>query len=342
MPDPAHGSAAPSVVSCERFTEAYRWMLLARVLEDTMASLYRAGKITGGVFVGKGQEALSVSVGTALKKGDFFAPLIRDQAGRLAFGEPVIDVVRTYLGSRLGPMRGRDGNVHRGNPRTGQFPMISHLGAMISTVCGALMARRFQGKTGAVGATCIGEGGTSTGAFHEAMNLAAIEKLPLVMVVANNQYAYSTPNDRQFACKNLVDRAVGYGIAGYTVDGTDLGACLSVLEKAVDSARAGGGPQLIVADLLRLAGHGEHDDAGYIDEALKRSPLGVDCLVKAAQTLLEEKWATREMLDQWHADALRQVEEAVNTVQREPSPDPNTETWTALSTDRLIDGHMAC
>lgn len=316
-------------------------MLLARVLEDKMASLYRAGKITGGVFVGKGQEALSVSVGTALKKGDFFAPLIRDQAGRLAFGEPVIDTVRTYLGSRLGPMRGRDGNVHRGRPRDGYFPMISHLGAMISVVCGALMARRFKGETGAVGATCLGEGGTSTGAFHEAMNLAAIEKLPLVMVVANNQYAYSTPNDRSFACENLVDRAVGYGIAGHTVDGTDLKACLSLLSHAVETARSGGGPQLIVANLLRLAGHGEHDDAGYIDEELKRSPLGVDCLVKAEETLLGETWATRENLDQWRAEAVRHVEETVNTVAREAAPDPNAETWTALSTQHLVDGYTA-
>ncbi len=306
-----------------------------------MASLYRAGKITGGVFVGKGQEALSVSVGTALKKGDFFAPLIRDQAGRLAFGEPVIDTVRTYLGSRLGPMRGRDGNVHRGRPRDGYFPMISHLGAMISVVCGALMARRFKGETGAVGATCLGEGGTSTGAFHEAMNLAAIEKLPLVMVVANNQYAYSTPNDRSFACENLVDRAVGYGIAGHTVDGTDLKACLALLGHAVDTARSGGGPQLIVANLLRLAGHGEHDDAGYIDEELKRSPLGVDCLVKTEETLLAEAWATRENLDQWRAEAVRQVEETVNTVAREAAPDPNAENWTALSTQHLIDGYTA-
>src|SRR5690348_12593572 len=126
--------------------DAYRWMLLARVLDDKFASLYRAGKIHGGVFLGRGQEALSVAVGMALQKGDIFAPLIRDAAGRLAFGEPVLDAVRNYLGSVLGPMRGRDGNVHRGRPRDGILPMISHLGAMISVVNGALMARRFKGE----------------------------------------------------------------------------------------------------------------------------------------------------------------------------------------------------
>src|SRR5882724_2440842 len=142
-----------------RFLAAYRWMLLARLLEEKIASLYRGGKITGGVFLGRGQEALSVAVGMALKKGDVFAPLIRDQAGRLAFGETLLDCTRTYMGSRLGPMRGRDGNVHRGRPREGMLAMISHLGAMIPLVAGCLMGRRFRGQHGAVGVTCLGEGG---------------------------------------------------------------------------------------------------------------------------------------------------------------------------------------
>src|SRR5437870_13432437 len=203
-----------SVVSIVRdqHIEAFRWMLLARMLDDKFASLYRGGKIHGGVFLGRGQEALSVSVGQNLRKGDVFAPLIRDAAGRLAFGETVLDAVRTYMGSPLGPMRARDGNVHRGKPREGYLPMISHLGAMISVVNGTLFAKRMKGLTGFVGAACIGDGATSTGSFHEALNQAAIEKLPLVLIVANNQYAYSTPTSRQFACHTLADKAPGYGI----------------------------------------------------------------------------------------------------------------------------------
>ena len=204
------------------YVRAYRLMLLARILDEKFASLYRTGKIHGGVFLGRGQEALSVSAGLALRPGDIFAPLIRDTAGRLAFGEPLLDAVRTYLGSALGPMRGRDGNVHRGSPRNGILPMISHLGTMISVVNGALFAHRLKGVTGTVGATSIGDGGTSTGAFHEALNQAAVEKLPLVIIVANNRYAYSTPNERQFACRSLVDKALGYGIPAETLDGTDL------------------------------------------------------------------------------------------------------------------------
>ncbi len=223
----------------DAYVRAYRLMLLARMLDEKFASLYRAGKIHGGVFIGRGQEALSVSIGTALRKGDIFAPLIRDTAGRLAFGETLLDAVRTYLGSALGPMRGRDGNVHRGDPRNGVFAMISHLGAMISVVNGALLAHRLKGIKSTVGATCIGDGGTSTGAFHEAVNQAAVEKLPLVLVIANNHYAYSTPTERQFACQSLADKAAGYGIPIESVDGTDLAECLKALGRAGGSrARA--------------------------------------------------------------------------------------------------------
>src|SRR6516162_10256720 len=142
--------------------QAHRIMLLSRVLEDKLASLYRTGKIHGGVFVGRGQEAFSVALGVNLRKGDVFAPNIRDMAGRLAFGEPILDAVRTYLGSPLGPMRARDGNVHRGRPKDGLLPMISHLGAMISVVNGTLLARRFNGITGTVGAASFGDGAAST------------------------------------------------------------------------------------------------------------------------------------------------------------------------------------
>jgi TPP-dependent pyruvate/acetoin dehydrogenase alpha subunit len=319
----------------ERYVQAFRWMLLARTLDEKFASLYRAGKIHGGVFLGRGQEALSASIGMALQPGDVFAPLIRDLAGRLAFGESPLDAARTYLGSALGPMRGRDGNVHRGRPREGLLPMISHLGAMISVVNGTLMARRFKKISGNVGAACIGEGATSTGAFHEAINQAAVEKLPLVMIVANNQYAYSTPSSRQFACDSLLDKASGYGIDSHDVDGTDAGNCLAIVGEAVRRAREGGGPQLVVARLLRLCGHGEHDDASYVDSKLKNSPLGRDCLRVAEDYLLSSRWADAATMAKWKQEIDKQVEEAVAQAQREPSPDPYQENWCALSSKHL-------
>jgi|SRR5436190_3165649 len=323
----------------EGYIKAYRLALLARILDEKFASLYRMGKIHGGVFLGRGQEALSVTCGLALRKGDVFGPLIRDTAGRLAFGEPLLDSIRTYLGSAIGPMRARDGNVHRGRPREGLLAMISHLGAMISVVNGALLAHRFKGHTQTVGLASIGDGATSTGAFHEALNQAAIEKLPLVLVVANNHYAYSTPNERQFACRSLLDKVVGYGVAGQTLDGTDLEACLDVVGEAVGRARDGAGPQVVVAQLLRLCGHGEHDDAGYVDPKLKASPIGRDCIRVAEKYLLQQGWADAATLSAWRNETSQQVEEAVAKVQREPAPDPYKEDWCALASRHLSEGH---
>jgi len=323
----------------ESHLAAFRCMLRARLLDDKLAALYRAGKIHGGVFLGRGQEALSAAVGVSLNKTDVFAPLIRDTAGRLAFGEPVLDAVRTYLGSALGPMRGRDGNVHRGTPRTGLLPMISHLGAMVSVVNGMLFARRLNRVTGTVGAACLGDGATSTGAFHEALNQAAVEQLPLVLVVANNQYAYSTPTERQFACHDLVDKAAGYGVESHAVDGTDLTECLHTMSQAVGRARAGGGPQLVVAQLLRLCGHAEHDDGAYVDPQLKNSALGRDCLKVAREILLRRQWADAHQMDEvWREEAVGEIDQAIALVQREPAPDPFAEEWTALSTRHLIEG----
>lgn len=324
----------------ERLCTAFRWMLLARYMDDKSASLYRAGKIHGGVFLGRGQEALSVATGMTLRKGDVFAPLIRDAAGRLAFGETVIDAIRTFLGSPLGPMRGHDGNVHRGRPNEGILPMISHLGAMISVVNGILMARVIKGVTGTVGAASIGDGGTATGAFHEAINQAAVEKLPLVIVVANNQYAYSTPNNREFACASLADKAEGYGVRGETVDGTDVAACLTVLEKAVARARSGQGPQMVVAKLLRLCGHGEHDDASYIDPKLKLAPEGRDCLKVAEELILSQGCLSAAEIADYKQAASRQVEDAVASVQREAPLDPYRTEWHAISTRHLYETYI--
>jgi acetoin:2,6-dichlorophenolindophenol oxidoreductase subunit alpha len=321
----------------DEYIKAFRWMLLARVLDEKLASLYRGGKIQGGVFLGRGQEALSVALGQTLRLGDIYAPLIRDAAGRLAFGEPILDAVRTYLGSALGPMRGRDGNVHRGRPLEGILPMISHLGAMISVVNGMLMARRFKGINGSVGASCIGDGGTSTGSFHEGLNQATVEKLPLVLVVANNQFAYSTPTSRQFACQTLLDKAIGYGAEGHSVDGTDLAACLEIVREAVRKAREGRGPQFVVARLLRLCGHGEHDDASYVDSKLKQSALGRDCMKVSEEYLLGQKWADLESIEGWRSEAVRRTEESVAKVQREPAPDPYKENWCALATKHLCE-----
>src|SRR5713226_484135 len=327
-------SSAKKAAPHERFLEAFRWMLLSRTLEEKLVSLYRGGQITGGVYIGKGQEAVSVACGLFLQKGDIFAPLIRDQAGRSAFGEPLVDVARTYLGSRQGPMRGRDGNIHRGRPRDNQLAMISHLGAMISVTVGALKAKRFKGEKNFIGLSCIGEGGMQTGSFHEGMNIAAVEQVPLVVVATNNHYAYSTPNEREFACAQLVDRANRYGFEGYNVDGTDLSACVDVIETAVKRARAGRPPQLVVASTLRLSGHGEHDDASYVTDEIKREPFAQDCLKRAEKLIVDLNLVDAKRLQGWRDEAAAQVDLAITTAQKEAAPDTN-EDWCAISTRAL-------
>jgi len=325
----------------ELYLSAFKWMLLSRTVEDKVAALWHAGKIAGGCYLGKGQEAVSVAVGIMLRPGDIFAPLIRDQAGRLAFGEPLFDILRTYLGKKTGPMRGRDGNVHRGRPKERIYPMVSHLGAATSLITGALMARRMRGETGFVGATSIGDGGSSTGSFHEGLNLAAVERVPLVMTVTNNRYAYSTPNSRQFACHDLVDRAIGYGVEGYSMDGTDLKECLEIASHAVDRARSGFGVQMIVASCVRLSGHAEHDDGFYMDKALLDSPIGRDCLSVAQAHVVEQGWADEVMVREWRQQAKAQVEDTLQQVQREPAPDPAEEDWHSLASAHLIDPEYA-
>lgn len=343
---PEVNEASPQSVSLDPsqslLLRAYRWMLLARTTDEKLAALYKAGgKISGGVFLGTGQEALSAALGMALRKGDIFSPLIRDLAGRLAFGEPVSDAMRTFLGSKEGPMRGRDGNIHRGRIHEGQLAMISHLGAMISTTAGVLLARKMRGQTGTVGAISIGDGGTSTGATHEGLNLAGVERLPLVAVIANNQYAYSTPNNRQYACADLIDRAKGYGYEGHTVDGTDFEACLDVLGRAVQRARDGKGPQMVVANLLRLTGHGLHDDASYVDPKLKASPVGADCVRLAERILIERGLAEEGELAAMKREAQAKVEEAAAQALREGGPDASQEDWAAISDTRMLDRGLA-
>jgi pyruvate dehydrogenase E1 component alpha subunit/2-oxoisovalerate dehydrogenase E1 component alpha subunit len=285
-------------VSRDFLRSVFGSMLRARILENKLSSLYKAGKIVGGVYLGRGQEAVSATLGTALVQGtDFFAPLIRDQAGRTAFGESLLDCTRTYLGSIHGPMRGRDGNIHRGRPRAGMPAMISHLGAQVPLVAGMLFAKRLQGTlTGRVGATCIGDGASSTGAFHEGLNLAAVEKLPLVVVIGNNQFAYSTPTE------------------------------------AVRRARAGHGPQIVVAQVLRLSGHGEHDDASYVPGDVKQGHYGRDCIEVAMHQLVENGLATGDEIRAWQERFAEDVQRAVAQAQQEETPDPYHEHWTALST----------
>lgn len=326
---------ASSTATAELAT-LYRHMLLSRRLEDRLRSLYFRGEIAGGVYLGKGQEALSAAHGMQLRPGDVFAPAIRDMAGRLAMGETVLNVLRVYLGRKTGSMRGRDGNVHRGNLEIGLLPMISHLGAMVSTVGGVLLARRLRGDLEgndlAIGLCSLGDGAMGTGAAHEGLNLIAVEKLPVVIMVANNQLAYSTLNDRSFACRDFCDRATGYGIASHACNGEDPADCLRAAKAAVMAARQGQGPQIVVAKMLRLTGHGEHDDATYTPQELMAKAK--DCLEVGGKAAS----ANGVDCDALMAEIEALIDQAVAEALADPEPDPDAEDWCAYSERWLHQG----
>tara|TARA_R110002096_G_scaffold23696_2_gene75355 strand:- start:1011 stop:2021 length:1011 start_codon:yes stop_codon:yes gene_type:complete len=333
-------TVSDSGISNDTYIDAFRCMVLSRTFEDKIGALFRAGKVIGGVYLGRGQEAFSVALGMQLdrSKGDVFSPLIRDQSGRLGFGEALLDAARTYLGSVNGPMHGRDGNIHRGRPLEGMPAMISHLGSSVSVVNGMLMGKRFKGEAGYVGGVTAGDGATSTGAFHEGLNQAAVENLPLVVSVADNQFAYSTPTDRQYACESLVERASGYGVEGYSIDGTDLSECLDTFRTAIGRAREGHGPQMVVGKLLRLSGHGEHDDASYVPDSVKAGHYGRDCIQAARTAMIENEWLSSEVIEELEQEAQQVVEQTVSQAQAEESPDPAKDDWRVLSSSSLTEG----
>lgn len=311
---------------------AYKAMLMARAFDTKISALYKAGKIFGGVFLGRGHEAIAACEGVFLEKGrDAYAPFIREQAGRCAWGYSVLESARSYLGSAQGCMRGRDSNVHWGIPGDGNPAPISHLGAGISVIAGLMLARRLQGQSGCVGLACIGDGTTSVGATHEAANLVAVEKLPVVIVVTNNQYAYSTPNSQEFACKSLMERGKGYGMACHECDGTDFLQTLETMQRAIAAARAGEGPQWVVAETLRMCGHGEHDDASYIPAELKAAYADRDPLAVARRQMLEKGWLSEEEANAWEEECRDEVQRLVAQAQKEAAPRSEEEDWDATS-----------
>ena len=315
----------------EAARRAYHAMVMARAFDTKISALYKAGKIFGGVFLGRGHEAIAACEAVFLTRGeDVYNPFIREQAGRCAWGDSVLESARAYLGSIDGYMRGRDSNVHWGDPASGNPVPISHLGAMISVVAGMMLAKRFKGETGRVGVACIGDGTTSVGATHEGVNLIAVEKLPVVIVVTNNQFAYSTPNNQEFAA-SLMDRGRGYGLTCHECDGTDFMATLATMERAISAARAGEGPQWVVANTLRMCGHGEHDDAAYIPAELKEAYADRDPLAVARRQMLETGWLTEAEAQAWDDECRDEVQRLVAQAQREKTPNPSDEDWMATS-----------
>ena len=261
--------------------EIYYFLKLNRGLEEKLSNLYRQGKVVGGLYRSLGQEACSIGSAYALERGDIFTPLIRNLGAILVRGGSPHDVFCQYMAKAASPTRGRDLNVHFGwlSPEGSMPSVISMLGDMVPILTGAVMAERMNGRR-TVALTWIGDGGTSTGAFHEGLNFACVQKAPLVLIVENNGWAYSTPTSRQTANPRFVDRAAAYGCHGEQVDGNDVLAVYEATRAAIGRARAGEGPTLIEALTMRMKGHAEHDDMKYVpqDQVLKwaqRDPIAL-------------------------------------------------------------------
>ncbi|MEJ7713047.1 MAG: thiamine pyrophosphate-dependent dehydrogenase E1 component subunit alpha [Pyrinomonadaceae bacterium] len=247
----------------EQMLELYRHLKMTRLVEERLVNLYRQTKIVGGVFRSLGQEATAVGTCYALAPQDFMTPLIRDLGAVLVKGVRPREVFAQYMAKAWGPSEGRDLNIHFGDMSKGFIGPISHLGDMIPVMTGVLLGARMQRKD-IVAIAYIGDGGMSTGAFHEGLNFAAVQRLPLIVVAEHNGYAYSTPTSLQTAVKDLAEKAAGYGIPGHIVDGNDVIACYEVTRDAVEYARGGGGAVLIEAKTYRRKGHAEHDDQRYV------------------------------------------------------------------------------
>ncbi len=322
---PANGKpltcATETSLKPEQMFELYRYLKLTRLVEERIVNLYRQTKVVGGVFRSLGQEATAVGSAYALDQKDFITPLIRDLGAVLVKGIRPRDIFAQYMAKAWGPSGGRDLNIHFGDMEKGFIGPISHLGDMIPVMTGVLLGARMQKKR-TVAVAYIGDGGMSTGAFHEGINFAAVQKLPLIVVAEHNQYAYSTPTSLQTAVKDLAEKASGYGIPAYIVDGNDVIACYEVTKHAVEQARRGGGASLIEAKTYRRKGHAEHDDQRYVPaDEIEWWEKHNDPIDRFERHLIEKKIATKEKLDEITADVMREIEEDCAWAESSPMPE---------------------
>lgn len=305
----------------EQMLELYRYLKLTRMVEERLVNLYRQTKVVGGVFRSLGQEATAVGTCYALEPQDFITPLIRDLGAVLVKGIRPREIFAQYMAKAWGPSEGRDLNIHFGDMTKGFIGPISHLGDMIPVMTGILLGARMQRKE-IVGLAYIGDGGMSTGAFHEGLNFAAVQRLPLLIIAEYNYYAYSTPTRLQTAVENLAEKAAGYGIPGHIVDGNDIIACYEATKRAADYARAGGGAVLIEAKTYRRKGHAEHDDQRYVPAGELAEWEQKDPVDRYERHLLSQGITTREKLDEIVADVQREIDEDVAWAESSPMPDP--------------------
>jgi len=303
--------------------ELLYFMRLTRSLEDRLDNLLKQGKIVGGLFRSLGQEATAVGSAYALERGgaDILSPLTRDLGALLVMGAQPREVFSSYLWRRTSLSHGRDQNIHITDMGRGFIGTVSPLGTLVSVMNGVVLAARMQKKK-TVGMVYIGDGGTSTGAFHEAANFAAVQNLPLVIVGEHNGFAYSTPSSKQMRVLNIADRAKAYGMPTEIVDGNDVLAVYGAARRAVERARSGGGPTLVEAKTFRLRGHAAHDNQSYVAKELLEQWQRRDPIANFEKQLLKNQIAAAEEIEAVSRRVNALLDEDLAWAESQPPPQP--------------------
>jgi len=323
---PAVGARPSDALSRERKLELYYWMKLTRQLEERLVNLYRQTKVVGGLFRSLGQEADAVGSCFALEQRDIMSPLIRNLGAMLVKGATPIEVLKQYMAKADSPTRGRELNIHFGDigeagTTRGFLGQISPLGDMVPVMTGVTMSFKMRGED-RVGLVYVGDGATSTGAFHEGINFAAVQKCPLVVVIENNGYAYSTPTHKQSAVRFFVDKAIGYGVLGLQADGNDVLATYDVTKTAVDHARAGHGVALVELITYRRKGHAEHDNQSYVPAGeIEKWAAENDPIDRYLQVLRSDLGATGREITDIDERVRREIDDATDLAELSDTPD---------------------
>lgn len=282
--------------------------------------LYRQGKIVGGVYTGRGQEAIGVGSAIQLGDGDVVLPSHRDFSSFFIRGFTLREIFLNWMARAEGPARGRDNTLHLGDLKRGVIPIISALGATCPVACGVAMTLKWRAK-GNVALVHFGEGTTSRGDVHEAMNWASVMTLPVIFICNNNSYANSTPTEKQFVVGKLSARAAGYAMPGVTVDGNNVLAVHAAVGKAIDRARASRGPSFIECKTFRMTGHSAHDAADYVPKLLLEKWAQRDPILHLEKLLLQRKLITRDRIQEMEKEIHQQIDDAVAYAEASPMPE---------------------
>ncbi|MDP1675968.1 MAG: thiamine pyrophosphate-dependent dehydrogenase E1 component subunit alpha [Bacteroidota bacterium] len=306
-------------LSSEEYLKLYYFMRLTREFEESILKLYRQGKIVGGAYTGNGNEATAVGSAFALEKQDYLFPMHRDMGAHLVKGQSLRHLMLQHLARDNSLSKGRDGTGHYADPALRIYGNISHLAAMIPMAAGVALASKLR-KEKAVVLTYIGDGGSNVGDVHESLAMASVMKLPLVLIIENNQFAYSTPVAKQKMMEKYSDRAMGYGIPGFTIDGTDIDQIYSTCKQAVERARRGEGPTLIESVTMRMHGHSAHDGAEYVPKTLLAEWKKKDPVQRIEKLLIDKKILTSKLKEDYEKRLFAELEDATQFAVDSPFP----------------------